>query len=288
MINKYINGILKAVNGVWELAVAGTDYLTPTGDGSGLTGIASSDTITNKTANYTIVAADLTGRTKFTNSGAAGTVIFTLPTAAANYRTAVRIVEAQIVTITPQAGDTIFMGGTTLAAGTSVSAKVVGFEFIIESYAANKWVVRGVGVQPSFLAKPVGGQNIAINTLTVITLPTEDKDNNDNFNNSTYTWTPTVLGTYLLSYGLNYYIGALNGLLSGRIYRNSSEWIVASSIAGASVNTNDNNIRITIPIEITTTTEAIQFQGYATINAATLQVGSGVGYSFFTATRIPD
>jgi len=40
MISKYFTGLLKAVNGILELAIAGTDYLTPTGNGSGLTGIS--------------------------------------------------------------------------------------------------------------------------------------------------------------------------------------------------------------------------------------------------------
>src|SRR3990172_1811618 len=66
--------------------IAGTDYLTPTGDGSGLTGISTSDTVTNLSAASTnITAAQCTGRTKINNSGRTTNLsTAVLPASAAN------------------------------------------------------------------------------------------------------------------------------------------------------------------------------------------------------------
>lgn len=67
-----LTGILKAASNTLDVAVAGTDYLTPTGDGSGLTGIVTTPadgSITNaKLAN--MAEATLKGRAASTGTGA--------------------------------------------------------------------------------------------------------------------------------------------------------------------------------------------------------------------------
>ncbi len=73
----------------------------------------------SKTGNYSVVVAD-TG-TAFDNVGAAGTVVFTLPAATVGQTYTFNKVVGQILTITPQAGDTIRFNGLTKAAGASVS-----------------------------------------------------------------------------------------------------------------------------------------------------------------------
>lgn len=97
----------------------------------------------NKTANYTIVAAD--NFTMFDNAGAGGTVVLTLPAIAAGYMFGLRCEAAQVLRFTSNEGSNVI--GTT-ATQTSVSVTAIGGVIWIYSNAAGtKWIVEQHGTQ---------------------------------------------------------------------------------------------------------------------------------------------
>ncbi len=98
-------------------------------------------TVTPKTAPYPIVAAD-NGKV-FTNEGAAGSIAFTLPAAAAGYKVTFVVQAAFALVITAGAGDTIRIGGAvSAAAGTATSADV-GSSITLVAINATEWVSLG-------------------------------------------------------------------------------------------------------------------------------------------------
>lgn len=353
-----ITGMLKSVLGVLQQAVAGTDYLTPTGDGSGLTGIVTSDTIINKTSAYTFVAADFTGRTEFTNSGASAQVNFIAPVAVASYKTALRVVEPYNVNFIPEVTDSVFMGGTTLSPyttgtisvsngsptvtgsgtswlanvragdsfrgnggglyiiqsvdsntqitltsnhsgalsgvtygiGKSVACKVVGFKFIIESYAANKWVIRGVGVQPAWKIYRATDQSITNNEYTKVINNTEAEDNNNNFDNVTdYRGTPTVPGRYRITFRgrIEKTSAGAFGWIYWLIYINGGSYIEVDYYDDTATHSTffSNTVITEYPCIGTTYVEAYVYATWST-GSATLK--GGLAYNEFFATRISD
>lgn len=96
-----------------------------------------------KTADYTIVAAD--NFTLFDNTGAAGTVILTLPAIANGYLFGLRAHVAQILRFTSAEGSNIV--GTS-ATNSSVSVTAIGgVIYIYSNPAGTKWIVEQHGTQ---------------------------------------------------------------------------------------------------------------------------------------------
>lgn len=96
-----------------------------------------------KTANYTIVAAD--NFTMFDNTGAAGTVVLTLPAIANGYMFGLMATAAQVFRFTSNEGSNVI--GTTITQ-TSVSVTAIGGVIWIYSNAAGtKWIVEQHGTQ---------------------------------------------------------------------------------------------------------------------------------------------
>ena len=96
-----------------------------------------------KTADYTVTAAD--NNTIFTNRGASGTVIFTLPTIALGLRFRFYCEADQTVTLTAATADTIVthndLAADTVSIAGGTNAKKIGAS--IEIYAndnASKWL----------------------------------------------------------------------------------------------------------------------------------------------------
>lgn len=79
-----------------------------------------SATVTAKTSNYTILAAD--NGTTFTNAGAVGTVIFALPVPVAGYQFQFAVLAAQVLTVDATAGVTIALGAAVSSSGGTMSA----------------------------------------------------------------------------------------------------------------------------------------------------------------------
>lgn len=124
--------------------VAGTDYLAPTGDGSGLTGISTSDTITNMPAGaYTVTAAQCTGRTTLTNAGAgASSVTPALPAGAANYVIHFNHVDSGDLVIDPNGTQHLYIDGVSLGAGVALTSKKKGAKYtLVWNSSANWWEV---------------------------------------------------------------------------------------------------------------------------------------------------
>ena len=96
-----------------------------------------------KTAAYSIVAAD--NYTLFDNTGAAGTVVLTLPAIANGYFFGLRASAAQIIRFTSNEGGNVIGTGLT---DTSVSVTAIGGLMAIYSNpAGTKWIVEQRGTQ---------------------------------------------------------------------------------------------------------------------------------------------
>ena len=97
----------------------------------------------NKTANYTIVAAD--NYTMFDNAGAVGTVVLTLPTIANGYFFGLRAEAAQVFRFTSAEGSNVV---GTAATNSSVSVTAIGgVIYIYSNPGAMKWIVEQHGTQ---------------------------------------------------------------------------------------------------------------------------------------------
>ena len=116
----------------------GTTVLAPTGDGSGLTGIGHS--ILNKTADYPLVAADLTGRTTITNAGAgASSVTATLLAGAANYVVHFNHIDSGNLVIDPNGTEVLYVDGVSLGAGVALTSAKKGARYTCIWNSSGGW-----------------------------------------------------------------------------------------------------------------------------------------------------
>lgn len=96
-----------------------------------------------KTADYTVVAAD--NGTTFTNTGAAGAVVFTLPALAPGLAFEFRVVADQNVTVASVAGDDMIVFNDAAADSVAFSTagqKIGGGVLVFSNAAGTKWYVR--------------------------------------------------------------------------------------------------------------------------------------------------
>lgn len=79
--------------------------------------VSGKTTVTAKTADFTITAALANGTPLYTNTGAIGAVVFTLPAASACAGVSMKFaaVAAQTITLTPASGGKIFLNGSGVA-----------------------------------------------------------------------------------------------------------------------------------------------------------------------------
>lgn len=106
-------------------------------------------TLSAKTADYTVTATDAQAKV-FHNTGAAGTVIFTLPTAAAGLRVTFIVTAAQILRIFTGTTDTIRVAASASTAttgyvqastiGNAITLVCIGTQWVAESYVGT-WTV---------------------------------------------------------------------------------------------------------------------------------------------------
>lgn len=102
--------------------------------------ISAGRNVVAKTANYTVLAADLNNF--FTNAGASGTVNFTLPTAAAGLVYTFYVDAAQTVTITAGASTTIRIAGSVSASAGNITTNTVGNCVTLQAISTTKWVAQ--------------------------------------------------------------------------------------------------------------------------------------------------
>lgn len=122
--------------GIKRNAVAVVEVNNGTAGGFGL--LLAGRVVTAKTSNYTVVTADKS--TFFSNTGAAGGVTFTLPTAAVGntyefYRDA-----NQTVTIVAGASTTIRVGASVTAAAGNITLDAVGSRIRLVAISTTQWV----------------------------------------------------------------------------------------------------------------------------------------------------
>ncbi|MEK7596457.1 MAG: hypothetical protein AAB564_02850, partial [Patescibacteria group bacterium] len=216
-----------------SLSVAGTIYSGSGGfkfpDGS-IQAAAMGFIVLNKTADYTLTAADANGNTLITNKGTAANRIFTLPTATVGYKVMIKVSEYNGAnpygyqnTINRVGTDTITVGATTGLP--SLTSSVVGSIWELHSEETGKWIASLKGVQPSFEATSIADQDPTDNTDTLMIIADEKDDNNNNYDNSSgnYKFLPTIPGRYEIT-SVHRMYSAANTTNYLKIFKNGSEY----------------------------------------------------------------
>jgi hypothetical protein len=96
---------------------------------------------------------------------------------------------------------------------------------------------------PAFRAIASASQTLTSNTWTKVTLGTEAWDTNNNFNTSTYRFTPTVAGYYQINGGYSFGPTAVVGYtLIASIYKNNSETIRGGEMYSLNATFNQSHV----------------------------------------------
>lgn len=98
--------------------------------------------VTAKTADYTVVVND--SNRFFTNTGAAGTVNFTLPTASAGLTYTFYIDASQTLTITAGTSTTIRSGSSVTASAGNITSNTVGNTVRLVAISSTQWVAESI------------------------------------------------------------------------------------------------------------------------------------------------
>lgn len=131
-----------------EFFVDTDTYKVYVGDGStagGIeigTGVAPQLVTVTKTANYTLLTGD-SGK-DFNNNSASGTVILTLPAAAANLQYAMAVTAAQYFQMLASGSDVINWAGTPSAGGGYIRSNVVGSYLTVKCHGSGLWLASAV------------------------------------------------------------------------------------------------------------------------------------------------
>ena len=117
-------------------AVGNTSVTLPT---SGTLAVVSS--VTSKTANYQILAAD--SPTDFDNNGAAGNITLTLPAASVGLTYGFAVMEAFNLVIRAPGGVTIYAGaGSASTAGGTLTSSDVGSYVLLKCRSSTEWIAQ--------------------------------------------------------------------------------------------------------------------------------------------------
>ena len=101
-----------------------------------LTGVAD-PVMSSKTANYVILATD--DPSDFDNTGAAGSVTFTLPAAVVGYLFSFTATEAQTLVVSAPGGVTIYVEDLATTSGGTVTATTQGAYLLLKCRSATTW-----------------------------------------------------------------------------------------------------------------------------------------------------
>ena len=130
------------------------------------------------------------------------------------------------------------------------------------------------GNMPAFSAYQSSNQSLSSMTWTKIVCDTEEYDTNANYNNSTYRFTPTVAGYYLITGCIG---NAGNFSTSSAVYKNGVEFK-----RGNNISANYNNT-VSAVIYCNGSTDYIELYGYFATGTLTQ---SGQSQTYFQATLI--
>jgi hypothetical protein len=133
-----VNATIDSLTGGFVLRTASTVALIFSSSGAGR---IIAELISSKTANYTVLTTD--GGLEFDNTGAAGEVDFTLPSApVGGTHFGFTVIAAQTVKIIAPAAGTINVGGTVSAASGNVASSQVGAYIHLKYVGSNKYVAK--------------------------------------------------------------------------------------------------------------------------------------------------
>lgn len=134
----------------WVQIASAGGGVTSVATGNGLTGgpittsgtISAAITLASKTTTYTVLSGD--SPTHFDNIGAAGTVAFDLPAAAAGLFYTFLVSAAHTVNVVANGTDQIAIGQNNSTAGGNVSASTPFASISIEAHGTGQWVTTSV------------------------------------------------------------------------------------------------------------------------------------------------
>lgn len=129
---------------------------------------------------------------------------------------------------------------------------------------------------PAFSAYQNTGQTISNNTVTKISINTEEFDTNNNFDPTTnYRFTPTVAGYYQINFACGLSGSTVNGLLIGYIYKNGSNY--KNAYGSYQSTTGNGGTLVSAVIYMNGTTDYIEFYFYQNTGASQPTVGGAGG-----------
>lgn len=99
-------------------------------------------TVTAKTGNYSVLSGD--AGVVFTNTGAAGTVIFTLPTAASGLNYTFYVDAVHVVEVLAGASTTIQLGGSISSSAGNFQAGTSGYCVTVVAISTTQWVATAI------------------------------------------------------------------------------------------------------------------------------------------------
>jgi len=140
----------------------------------------------------------------------------------------------------------------------------------------------GLANTPAFSAKLSGDQSTASGAETVLAFATEQWDTDSKYNTSTYRFTPTIAGKYVINgiIMLND-ITIQNKRLQLLVYKNATFFADVETIASSETST-DPTLSINLVMEFNTT-DYVELRFYHNVGSA---VTVRSGYSFFQGYKL--
>ena len=144
---------------------------------------------------------------------------------------------------------------------------------------------------PAFEASVGSDQTVTSSTWTVAACNTVEYDTDSCYDNSTYKFTPTVAGKYLVYgsiYGACSSSNELNRVIAS-LSKNGSKTVYASIEPNGTSRSNVLTPSVTVVYDLNGSTDYVELQGFVQISAGTaLMSGASIQQTYFGAYRIGD
>ena len=168
--------------------------------------------------------------------------------------------------------------GTTIAALTSTGMAVTGTLSASGVITATGGVVVGAAAAPAFSAYLNANQSISNVTVTKVQCNTETFDTNSNYNNATYTFTPTVAGYYQVIASLRDQTGSSTGSIRASIYKNGTDY----ALSVTPMTTNSNTATCSVLIYMNGSTDYLEFYCYQN-SGTSINIQGNSYWTYFNA-----